>query len=490
MRFVLFLLCSAIVCQSNAQFIHEKSQELFFNSIGRQYGVVPAGEHGVIVFTETKNNATTLKRKWEILKLDSNLEIEWRSYFESDFNYKLTQVQHAGDYMYLMFEDSNVPIKSVFFARAKINDQSLDFFEIKEFFPRDIIGFEILGNSLFLVGMDENGPAILKFRYGDPRPKALRGLYNENNELLSVEIVPNHNLIQIIARMKKNSGGKYMLLVKQFDEQGEIHQDIVIESNKGHNLLGAKARTDQQGSVCVVGTFAYGNSKLSNGIFTMVYGGEERQSVYYYDYTNLHNFFTYLPEKEQAKMERKYTSTDGGNKRNNYRINHVPREVMKVGDQWVYIGETVKYIERNSRVYGLMWAQEYRRYANSLILGIAANGRLQWDNSIGMDNLTTPSARQQVFMDPYGPNSIVYFLHGFQLYFSIFDDREALLEQGSFAMEPPSFAHENMESQHFGEILPLIDGSFLTFGSLTREETFGVENHYFYINKIAIAPPE
>lgn len=490
MRYFIFFLCLFFIQHVHAQFIHEKGQELLIYGDGKQYGVVPTGENGVVFFVEAVNKESSLKRKWELINMDKNLELKWRSSFESDYNFIMSQIKYSDGYLYLMFEDSNVPMKSVFFARTSIHEGEFEFFEIVEFLPRELVGFEILGNSLFLVGMDEIGPAILKFQYGDRRPMALRGLYNENNDLLHIEVIPDNNLIQIITRMKKHSGGNYVLLLKQFDEQGEIHRDFMIESNKGHNLLDAKATIDENGDICVAGTYAYGKSKLSNGIFTMVYDGEEEQSIYYYDYVNLHNYFSYLPEKERLKMEQKYKLNKNKSKKTNYKINHQPREVRKDGDGWVYQGETVKFIENNSRIYGNMWPMEFREYSNSLILGISANGRLQWDTSFSLNELMTPSPRQQVFMNAYGDHAIVYYLHGFNLLYSIVNDEETILEQGSFTVPLSNIVNADAEEGNFGEILPWYQDTFLAFGSYINKQAVFKGQKYFYINKLSISPPE
>ena len=88
----------------------------------------------------------------------------------------------------------------------------------------------------------------MKFHYGDPRPVVLRGLYNDNNELLSTKVLPDHQVIQIITRIKQHRGSNNELMVKQFDESGKIHKEIHIESSKGYNLMDAIAHTDTYGN--------------------------------------------------------------------------------------------------------------------------------------------------------------------------------------------------------------------------------------------------
>ena len=488
MRYLVLFFMSFISPTVTAQFVIEKSLQLVLHEDDYQYGVVPTGKQGVIFFNEIKNLESTSKRNWEIINLDSDLEMKWKTYFESDYNLKITQVKYYDGYLYLMFKDLNIPMKSVFFARTSVIEENFEFFEIKDFLPAKIIGFEILGNSLFLIGLDEKRPAILKFRYGDSRPQVLRGLYNENNDLLHSEVLPDLNLIQIVTRMKRPRGRNRILLVKQFDQHGDIHKDIVIESNKGFDLIDAKVNTDKEGNICIVGTYSNGrNSDYSNGVFTMVYDDKEEQSIYYYEYINLHRFFEYLPEKEQQKIARKYKKDGFGNNKSRYTINHQLREIVKTEDEWRYMGELVKFTEKNSRIYGNMWPMEYRQYSHAVVLGIAANGRLMWDNSISLDDHETPYARQQVFTSEYEDQLIVYYLHGLNLMYKVIDGGEDVMTSGNFELTLPGVEKINNQGRNYGEIMPWYDNLFIAFGSISTASKFGGGKNIFYLNKMKIS---
>ena len=148
----------------------------------------------------------------------------------------------------------------------------------------------------------------------------------------------------------------------------------------------------------------------------------------------------------------------------------------------------LEYIE--GRIYGNIWPMEYREYSNSLILGISANGRLQWDTSFSLNELMTPSPRQQVFMNAYGDHAIVYYLHGFNLLYSIVNDEETILEQGSFTVPLSNIVNADAEEGNFGEILPWYQDTFLAFGSYINKQAVFKGQKYFYINKLSISPPE
>lgn len=481
MRFYVFLLIIALPQNLEGQFVQENDLQLLLPDAKSKYGVVPAGKNGLVFFHEIPNLESFTTRTWEIIFLNTKLELLRKSYFESDNKFRITHVKHSGDYIYLLFQDANIPMRSAFFARANISEDNFEFFEVKEFLPKEILGFEILGNSLFLIGWDNNRPAILKFTYGVLRPQVLQGLYTDNHELLNVKVLPKQDLIQIVSRLKKRRGNNNVLLIKQFDKNAKIHKDIRIESSKGYHLLDAIATTDRIGNLCVVGTYAYKNSQMSNGIFTVVFGDQGFHPMYYYDYTNLHNYFSYLPEKEQKRLERKYDVGKKGNRKSLYKENQVPRHLIKTNDSWMFVGEIVRIKERNARMYGDMWPMEYRQFSHAIILGIGEDGKLTWDNSFAMNEYVTNSMLPQVQLDTFSDYSILYYLHDHYINYKIID-RDKNISEGAFKIELSPSEFTNEKNFKFDDIMRWYDNTFVVFGSSISTPKYGENKRFLFLH--------
>ncbi len=472
-----------------SQFVLEKNIDLLLPGSGQQYGVVPAETDGVVVFNETKSTESLISRKWEITHFNTDLEPIWKSFFESEYNFKITHVKYSEGNIYLLFQDINVPMKEIIFVRVNILKYEFEFFEINEFLPKEIISFEILGNSLFLVGNENKRISILKFEFGDTRPLVLTGLHGEYNDLLHTEVLPESGLLQIITRMKKQRGSNTILLLKQYNESGEVQKSIIVESSKGYDLIDARAQTDQEGNTCVVGTFSYGRSKLSSGIFTTILDQGGEHPLYYYDYTNLHNYFNFLSGKEKEKTLRKFAADGRNNKKSNYRVNHEPREVMKSADGWTFIGEILKLTERNSRIYGNMWSMEYRQYSHAVILGIDKDGMLQWDNSFNLDGLSTVSDLRQVYSSSFGKYTIMYHLNNEEVIYKIIDKSTDLVNRGHVKPQNANlefFEEEN--ARNYNNIFPWYNNNILTMRALVINSKPEESRKYIFLNKISITP--
>lgn len=482
---ILFILKASL----HAQVVLEERLQLYLLGEGKQYGVVPIAEKGLVIFNETRNYNSSSKLRWEITQLDTMLQLQSKSFFESENNFKISQVKYHSEFIYLLFQDLNVPMKSAFFVRGNVFDNNFEIFELKDFLPDKIIGLEILGNSLFLIGLNDRRPTVLKYKYGDPRPQVLRGLSPDKTELLNTALVPGHNLIQITTRMKKNRSGNGILIIKQFDEMGNIQKDIVIESTRGHNLLNCRASTDKAGDVCVVGTFSYGNSKMSNGIFTLVHDGKNVHPAYFYEYGNLHNYFNYLSSKERDKIIKKYKLEDSSSKSSKYKDNQVPREIVRTDQGWVYLGEIVNYTEKNSRLYGNMWQMEYYTYSHALVLGIGIDGKLKWDNSMGLNDLTTDSEIQQTNFDVLKDQMVLFYQKDSNIFYEIMQGSRPTDVYGNLNLFNASSGNYS-QNQVNGTILPWYKHKYIAFGSYHSMGNENENNKYFYVNKIAVSPED
>ena len=470
-----------------SQIVLEEGLDFLLLGKGKQYGVLPAGDHGVVLFSEISNYDSDSKKKWEVTKLDTLLKVISKSYFESDYNFMISHVKHYKGYIYLLFQDSNIPMKSAFFVRGNLSNDIYEIFELREFLPDKIIGIEILGNSLFLLGQEDKRPAILKFRYGDPRPLVLKGLSADNTELLNTSYVEDHDMIQIVTRIKKRRGRNSALSIKQFDETGSIRKDILIESTRGRDLLDCKATTDADGNICVVGTFSYGSAKLSNGIFTMVHDGKSEQRAYYYEYTNLHNYFNYLAPKEKDKMTRKYGLEERKSSNSKYKINQIPREIIGTDQGWVYLGEMVKFTEKNSTIYGNIWQMEYRSYSHTLILRIGHDGKLKWDYTLGLDDLTTTSEMQRVHFGVENKRIIFFHLRENIIYYKTVSENESLDNYGSLNL-PQDLYDKTGQYVEGGSILPWYENKYIVFGAYQATARNTDHRKIIYLHKVSATP--
>lgn len=483
MRLLIFSFFLIFFQSATAQFMTGKKVVLPLYDPQKTFGIVPTGKEGLVLYHESTSSLIIGKRTWQLIFLDENLDVTWDSSFESDRNFVISQVKYAAGYVYLLFQDTNIPMKSVFFVRCKVSSRKFEFFQINEFLPAEVFGFEILGNALFLIGKNFKRPAILRFNYGDPRPVALKGLYDGDSEILHTSVDRSLQYIQIITRMKK--GGSSIILVKKFDESGSNIRDILLESSKGYQMINAIATTDEAGNTAVVGTFSYKRSRLSNGVFTGVFNAGGSSQLYYYDYINLHNYFNFLPSKKSIeKARRKYAGkSDGGS----YSVNHVPRSIHAEDGEWQFLGEVFQVTQRVSRSHQMMWKKEFTEYSYAIALGLSSEGRLQWDDTFAMNTLISPNIGQQAFLHSDGWNPMVFYTDGYMINYKSTGKNQSAA--ASFEIDNFLKEYTSDKVERYANLMHWYDNVYITFGENTLFSSHMEPRHTFYMFKIIRTNP-
>lgn len=484
------LLLSNSVLRS--QFSQENSVLLPFGNDDKAYGVIPAQEEGVALYREVINYENYNKRKWEVTLFDSDLEFTTGAAFESDYKYYITYGRYSPGFVYLLFQDIELPLKEVFIMRLNLSNGKNHFFQIDEFLPKEIIGFDVLGNSLFITGYDDRKPTLLKYTYGDPRPKVIEGIFEHKNEILRSSVDEKLGYFQVISRIVKKGLGS-LILIKQFDEQGNILNDFLLESSKGHRLIDAIAATDSEGNTAIAGMFSYQNAKMSNGVFTAVFKDGQVGPLHYYDYVNLHNSFNYLEAPNKIEKEKnKYRVKKSAN---SFKINHVPRQISRQNDEWVFLGEVV---ENSTRFEG-PFKVEFTSYTYAITLGIGCNGRIKWDNTFSLNQKTSKNSIQQTFVKPYNKDKIIFYRDGMGVHYKILNDSDDLAPHNLTLLDPFKFDLDQNKMEKLGYEMPKVDLSVNLPGSLMNWYgdvfiSYGVVNwsaydklnQSFFINKISI----
>lgn len=462
-----------MVANLHGQFVHDSNIVLPLTGFDGNYGVAPAGEKGLVLYHEVMNEVSFNKRKWEVRVVDSELNLRWSSAFESNYNFVISGVKYADPYTYLMFQDTNIPMKSVLFVRFPIEENKIQFFQIEEFLPAQVQGLEVLGNSLFVIGSNNDRPAILKFSFGDPRPTMLQGIFDEENEILHTAVNSQLGHVQITTRMQRR-GQPSLIHIKQFDVDGKLNRDIVLRSSKNYYMIDALASTDESGTTSVVGTFAYKKSNFSNGIFTTTYEDSQESTLYYYDYYNLYKYFSYQENGEDIEgAERK--SNKGPMK-----INCVPRQLESIGNEMVFIGE----IYENNKMYG----QEYQLYTHALMLGINADGKLSWDNSTSLQEMSSLSNSYKTFSSTYNEDLLTLFSDGFNIHYKIFNGRNDVTSDQLFEIN--AYQPENTQGgpgmEQFASIMPWYENALIIYGTKTWGSIELAQKNFFYLDKVII----
>lgn len=482
MRVTIFLILISCPYLSRAQFVEQRKFQLLLSGGRHNYGIVPLQKDGVAIFKEADESSNMSFRKWDIIHYDTALSLVRKITFESEIRYLLSTKKYYDGALYLMFQDSNVPMRSIFFVKVYLATGKVDSFEISSFLPPRIIDFEVLGHALFLIGDDFGKPSVLKFRFGEDRLIALKGFYDKKVEIVNYLVLKDRGLFQVITRSKRQSGN-FSLRIMQFDETGILKKDLEINSGKGYHLTNALATTRSDGVILVAGTYTVTNlKKSSSGIFTAAISPGQKPMLYYYNYRDLHHFFDYLPEKKRWKMQNKF-SKEGG-KQAALRETAFLRKLSFEYGSGLFLCEYAKLTEQNSQVYGRLWPMDFKQFSHALALGISTEGKLLWDQCFNLDNSITNSDLSRTAVGVMGERVVLCALEDSYIKYRVLFRGKDMEDNRKYFLEPGGLAGQTAEESE-GELVPWYDQYFLMYEAHSAPSKTGVDKQFFNIKKLS-----
>ena len=186
------------------------------------YVIISAEEKGVVLYREVKNTETKMERKWEVVYLDTALNVVWKNNYYINLRYINRGYEYASGYFYLLFQqNTESPDADLYVVRISLKDQSYNTFLIEREYPLDLTEFEVLDNTLIFAGYANTRPAVVCYEYGKNQPKVLPGFYNNKSELLQLELDHKLHIFDVVTSIRTNDGRK-TISIKTFDTLGEM----------------------------------------------------------------------------------------------------------------------------------------------------------------------------------------------------------------------------------------------------------------------------
>lgn len=368
------------------------------------FEIVSAGTKGLILYREVRNRETKMERKYEVFYLDTALNVIWKEYYYVHLRYFNIGFEYYGDYFYLLFQQNVNSVKAdLYVVRINLGDQRFETFLIERDFPMEITEFEVIENTLIFAGYSDEKPAVVCYPFGVAQPKVLPGFYNERNKLLQVEIDSLHRKFNIVTSFrtedKRNS-----ISIKSFDSEGNMLMNVNLAPSGERSLLYGRSVDLKDDFVLLVGTYTRKRSDMSRGIYLSGIAADGEHVIYYYNFADLKNFFSYLKVKKQRRVEERIQRRKIKGRKVKFSYKLIVHDVVKRGNQYIMVGEAF-YPKYGHSSYGPYYAYSSwndmsyflgYHYTHAVVIGFDDKGKLLWDNSFEIKDVTTYTLKQYV----------------------------------------------------------------------------------------------
>lgn len=501
LRKLIFIICffGFLSFDSIAQLVQPGRIEIPMDDDDDYFEVLSAEEKGIVLYREVQNKETKMERKYQVILIDSALNKKWESNYFINLRYIQIGYEYFGDYFYLLFQRNTESLKAdLFVLRIHLDTKNAETFLIEREYNMELSEFEILGNTVVLGGYSNNIPAVIGYEFGKTQPKVFPGLFNEKTQLQHLEIDDDLRLLNVLTSFKTKDGGRSLSL-KTYDEYGSLLKNVNLQPSEDRSLLfGRTVKLDLDVEL-IVGTYTKKRSDISRGIFLARISPEGDQIINYYNYADLKNFFSYMKAKKQSRVEDRIERRKVKGKKNKFNYRLLVHEVVEWDGKFIMVGEAFfpKYTQSSymggfsSGFYGNNYGSYFEgyKYTHAVVFGFDRRGRLLWDNSFEINDVTSFNLDQFVHISLSDDDMALLYMYDNEIRTKIIEGNE-VLEGKTFNELKLTFEDDvvSQKEDEYGGLEKWYGGNLFVYGihkiENNKDEGVRLNREVFFINMI------
>ncbi len=495
----IILIGSFFINDSFAQLEQPGRIEISMDDEDENFEVVSAEEKGIVLYREVRNRETRMERKYQVILIDTTLSQIWEHHYYIDLRYIQIGFERFDNHFYLLFQRNTESLKAdLFVLRIDLNTKAGETFLIEREYPMELTEFEVLGNTLIFGGYINSLPAVICYEFGKKIPKVVPGLFKERSQIQHLELDDKLRVFNVLISFRTKDGRRSLSL-NSFDEHGDLIKNTNLQPSEEYSLLfGRTVKLDRDAEL-IVGTYSRKRSDLSRGIFLARISPEGDQIINYYNYADLKNFFSYMKARRKQRVEERIQRRKIKGKKNKFNYRLLVHEVIERDGRFIMVGEAFfpKYSQTsyyggfNSSHYGDNYASTFDgyKYTHAVVFGFDRRGRLIWDNSFEINDVSSFTLDQFVHIVPSEKDIALIYMYENEIRSKVIEGNE-VLEGKNFNELKLSFEDDiAAESQgEYGGLEEWYSGNLFAYGVLKiknmRDEGVKLNREVFFINKI------
>jgi hypothetical protein len=463
------------------------------------FNVVSAEDQGIVLYREVRNRETRMERKYQVILVDTTLNKQWENNFYIHLKYIQIGYEYAQDYFYMLFQRNLESLKAdLFVLRINLESQAAETFLIERDYPMELSEFEVVGNTLIFGGYSNNIPAIITYEFGNAPVKVLPGFFNERSSIQHLETDDDLRTFNVLVDLRTNDGRK-TLAFKSFNENGELLKSTNLLPADEKSLLFGRAISLDSNIDLIVGTYTRKRSDLSRGIFLARIEASGDQIINYYNYADLKNFFSYMKAKREKRVQERIKRRKIRGKKNKFNYRLLVHDVMPWEGRFIMVGEAFfpKY-SYHSNLYGAYSPYSFGnnamsfdgyKYTHAVVFGFDRRGRLIWDNSFEINDVTSYTLDQFVHLSTSEKEMALLYMYENEIRTKIIEGND-VVEGKTFDELALRFESDivDQEDSDYGGLEKWYEGNLFAYGTQTIKTPTGngsiAKREVFFINKI------
>ncbi|OIP02667.1 MAG: hypothetical protein AUJ98_00490 [Bacteroidetes bacterium CG2_30_33_31] len=379
-----------------AQVTYEKRIELELNDNFDKEDLVAFGKEGCLLIS-SDNDATDGLRNWKYQLLNTDLEII------------KTETINLSRKLYLKEKYSSKQISHEFFIDQKGNYTllsiaipSIEITKISGSIPKKsyVKDMAVLGDFAFFISYLKKTPYLfsINWKTGTKKliPLNIKGISSKKISIINFQLLENSNEIFVYLKAIKSKKESNVYIIRLI-ENGDKTEVFNLTKELDKNITSISTSNCGEDKYIFTGTYSASANGMSEGIFFCKTLGEKIEFIKYYNFLDLDNFLSYLPDRKKEKIEQKKKRKDAKGKE--FSINYMiaNHDIMPLNDGYLFLGEAYYPTYRTETYQTTIFINgraqmqtQFRtvfdgyQYTHAVVAKIDLNGKIIWDKTFDM----------------------------------------------------------------------------------------------------------
>ncbi|RAK03140.1 hypothetical protein LX87_01262 [Larkinella arboricola] len=466
------------------------------------FDVTPLGDRGVLVNVRQGDYYSSAPTKFLFKRYDTNLKQLWTAEYKIESYYEPVRSCRTEHYLYwLMKEDENEKISVL---RLNLEDGSMESFKGDLVTPMEIFHFKVLDNIAYLGGYYRSRPVVVSFSFFDLTSKVLPGLYTNHIQLNNIEVDEYRRLVHVMTDATHQRNCEFT--VRTYSYEGKLLRTVNLDGNE-HSLISGKLLPLNDEESLLVGNYSNDCTPYSQGVYisrirnavapldvdkegnNMVVTTTEETR--YIDFSELQNFFNYMKPKRQQKMLERLARRKDQGKDTKFRYRLLVHDLIPTEEGLMLVAE-VYYPQYRGSSYPFIGStrsfdryQEGYRYTHAFMCGFDKKGRLLWDNSLPIPDLTSYDLHPMVQVLRTGNATVLAYPHEGEINSEVIEGGKVVREREKYSLKKLAENEKVVYSEN-DQLEAWYDGHFLACGfqKISTDRSLAPPREVFYINKV------
>jgi hypothetical protein len=475
-----------------------------------EYPLTPRENHFEIVPADTSGlflQRVVLIHKSEqlqLIRLDTGFNAVWQGFIPIDKNYVVIGKRAFNNKLYVLLRYRDYTRNDFIMLVVDHDTGNYVRLFIKGYIPFAPTDFSVTDKAVLIGGYYNRVPLVLHFSMTGLRSKVLPGLFNESGELTQIKTYEDGTFDILISAL--NFQRQRTITIKSYDADGDLLRSFPLEAEPSKHLIFGRSLKTSNDVQIVAGVYGSRSTEFSRGIFIASIDQSGLQTIRYYNFGDLENFFKYMKAKREKRVKSRIERRKIKGKKIKFNYRFLVHELVPYKDQYVLLGEAFypKYINIDRGYYNGFFTRyatstsviqngrifDGYYYTHAVVMGFKPNGDLLWDNSFEINDVRTFTLDQFVKIEVQPEKIALLYLYENQLRTKIIQDDEVL--EGK-SLDPIRTNYPNdIVRKNDSEVNKLeywYNGYLFAYGIQEIENpTGGGKRRVFYINKVRHAP--